>query len=719
MQKKLLLGITGLALLFGFVLAACDTNLTGGVNVKDDLNSIPGPALHEPIVADGLIVLSWNSVTNASGYRIVRKDLTTNETTVLTDKMVSSGGQSLSYADCVSWTNQLVDDRDYEYTVISLNESGINRAAGDTVILSGESKKRVKAKVPASITVAAPVFQVRSYIDASGADKLLVTIDSKPNLSYRVAYAYGADQIVQDLSILNTNATGGGLFGQKAKAEFPLIGGKNTVTVQAGFVGGADYYPATAKGSQAEENEFTSLPAVSNFNVNRTGEAVEFTWADIVGADPASWAIYKVKTSALSSDFTTQNVKVLSDWTAVATIAPPEKGTSGWTAYERAPALDGFYTYALIATIGTQKSRPATSALGGVGPYTPSQSVLAAAVTSDGKVQLTWQAALQGASYELSYAEVISATPGSSPSVSNYVPQEAFKAVIGTALAVPDTYYPQGRAVVLHEPASAKSYAYKLVVTKGGVKSSESVQVVAQAPYTQFVSFSVANSSSSMNSSTEPVMLNADEIRLRVTNTWGAGGTNQDASAYSFQVYYRLADNPQSTYQAFGSAVNYAAADFYKDVTVTGLTIGRQYQFKVVVADRENSNNGETSGSAAGYNASLPNGTASYYTTAQTSDPQFPDRSLQLPSTTSNGLAGLRVKVEYPTASGTSTADLTVKALNYGGPSYYQHAYYIQLPNDVITGWTSGTSYPVTVLEYLDPIQNSYNPPTYNNVYGN
>jgi hypothetical protein len=742
MQKKLLLGVTGLALLFVFVLAACDTNLTGGFSTKEDLNSVPGPALNDPLVEDGLIVLSWNSVTNASGYRIVRKDLTTNETKVLTDKMVSSGGTSLSYADIVSWTNQLVDGQEYEYTVISLNESGINRAAGDTVILSGESKKRVTAKVPASITVEAPVFEVRPYKGADGADKLLVIIDSKPNLAYRVAYAYSVnpvsnEQLVQDLSILNPAATGGGFFGEKVTAEFPLIGGKNTVTVQVGFASGASYYPATNKTAKLEENEFTSLPAVSGFNATRTGEAVKFTWDDILGADPASWKIYKVKTSGPSSNFSEPNIKVLSEWSLVAFTSQPEKSANSagtgyeWTAYESAPPLEGCYTYALIATIGTQKSRPATDALGGLGPIQPSSATLTATVAPDGKIQLTWEAALQGEKYELSYAPVISATPGIAPSPTNYVPQAAFAPVLDSGIEVPEASYPQGRAVVFHEPAKGKSYAYKLVVTKGGAKSQESVKVVAEAPYTASVSFSLSVSAPNNPASTQH-LLNADEIRLRVVNEWGAGAANtgQDLNAYTFQVYYRLFNAPQSTYQAFGSPVSYAATDEEKYVTVTGLEIGRQYQFKVVVTDRENSSyQREITDYAAGYSTSLNQyGSVSYYTTAQTgANFPFPERSLVVPASgAGNGLKGLRVKVEYPStaAGGTSTADLEIQVLNYnvntgitGVTPSWQHRFYIQLPNNV--SWTAGNYQSVEMKEYLYPIQYSNTPITYSNVYGN
>jgi hypothetical protein len=349
---------------------------------------------------------------------------------------------------------------------------------------------------------------------------------------------------------------------------------------------------------------------------------------------------------------------------------------------------------------------------------------LTARVTPDGRIQLTWEAALQGEKYELSYAPVISATPGTAPSASDYVPQEAFKPVFNSGLEVPEAKYPQGRAVVLDGPDRGKSYAYKLVVTKGGAKSSESVKVVAEAPYTTSVSFSLSVSAP-VSASTEH-LLNADEIRLRVVNEWGAGGTGLDSNAYTFQVYYRVYDNPQSTYQAFGSPVSYAATDEDKYVTVTGLTIGRQYQFKVVVSGYENSNiyQRETTGYAAGYNVTFPPYASGYYTAERTTDPRLPARSLRLYGG-GNGLAGRRVKVEYPSTatSGTSIAELTVEVKDYnsGTDAYpsWQHVYYIQLPANVITGWDSTTYHTVTVLEHVQPISNDSTPFTYNNVYGN
>jgi hypothetical protein len=671
MQKKLLLGITGLALLFGFVLAACDTKLTGGFSTKDNLNSVPGPALREPAVYPGVIALAWDSVTNANGYRIVRRDTETGETKVLKDLMVDTdfiGQDALGYADIVGWENQLVHDRNYEYRVISLNSNGINKTAGEVVVLSGESTVTVTANVPARsaftfdlTTGDTNVNIVSEAIISNNSDKLLVTLDTVPYLFYSVAYLTRDAVVVRNLS--SAQSKDGAHFAGKQAVTFPLFGGVNTVKVTAQFIGDATAsvpYYNTTKGAPHETGNlaYTTLNTVSRFNSVRAGKDVRFTWQPVTGAE--SYQIFKAETdqNALTSTYYT----VINDWEDVTTTIP-ELESGAYSAAERNVDTTKFYIYAIVATgSGTSaaKSPPSFACLDAVALPAPSFNVML--LTGDPeKVQVIWDGA-EGVTYTLFFAKAVWDTSG------NYVLQEAFKSI--NVPAAPLLHYVVD--VTSSTIVKRTEYAFKLVAEKDGQKS-ETIKALNTRAFASTVDFNLSH-----NTWTDTDGYNT----IRVDVSSGGNFTPVTGEKFTLKIYRRKADDPQSTFTPVKEELNFVP---YTNSTYTYLDTGTAalplvqdtaYVYRVEVSQGttvyKNTGIAEVEGvtpatpSSRSFFASSDSGTGGYPIATGVT---IPAKSLYFTSGSAiNGLVGAPVNVRY---NGSSVTSSSVQVKVDSGTFYY------------------------------------------------
>jgi len=466
-MKKLLLGVMGAALSFGLILTGCEQPTEYTVN--EGLASIPGPGNLEAKIHDGVIYLTWDSVANASGYRIVRKDNETGITKVLNDNMVNTGSGSLWHGDIVGWDNQLVHDRTYTYTVISLNTAGINKS-----VLSGESSVEATAQIPGRTAFSlgdAPVIAVEREPDANF---ILVTFPTKPNLRYDVSYVYGTGSIVAQLSGGPSGSESGGDLSNPTRAvRFPLIGGNNTVSVKASFVGDESYYNQTAVSTKTTGNlALSGLGNITGFNATRTGARVDFTWNNVSGA--TGYKIYKAQTGSYITTMA-DGITVQSNWIQISpTIGPVNENGTWKAAYsETGPASwSGNYIYVLIAEgANNNKSNPKFASVSegnfsapylnisppvwysGVGAQALYDVTISWYADGSDTYTLLYAQASVGYNYNSGEYDAVNSLEG------NYASLTIPPSVLGTSL----------RTVTVRLPYGGE-YAFKLVARRGGVE---------------------------------------------------------------------------------------------------------------------------------------------------------------------------------------------------------------------------------------------------------
>ncbi|MDR2535646.1 MAG: hypothetical protein LBD29_06395 [Treponema sp.] len=459
----------GAALSFGLILTGCEQPTEYTVN--EGLASIPGPGNLEAKIHDGVIYLTWDSVANASGYRIVRKDNETEITKVLNDNMVNTGSGSLWHGDIVGWDNQLVHDRTYTYTVISLNTAGINKS-----VLSGESSVEATAQIPGRTAFSlgdAPVIAVEREPDANF---ILVTFPTKPNLRYDVSYVYGTGSIVAQLTGGPSGSESGGDLSNPTRAvRFPLIGGNNTVSVKASFVGGENYYNQTAVTPKPADFVISGLDNITSFTAVRTGARVDFTWNNVSGA--TGYKIYKAQTSSFTGDPASMiaPITVQSNWIQISpTIGPVNENGTWKAAYsETGPASwSGNYIYVLIAEgANNNKSNPAFKSVSEADFNAPALNISPVWYSGVGAqalydVTISWDA--DGSdTYTLLYAQA--ASLGYNPSTGEYDVVNSLEGNYASLTIPPSVLGTSLRTVTVRLPYGGE-YAFKLVARRGGVE---------------------------------------------------------------------------------------------------------------------------------------------------------------------------------------------------------------------------------------------------------
>ena len=269
-MKKLLLGMTGLILSFTLVLVGCSDDNTTDLN----LGSIGNPDRLEATVIPGAVILTWDPVKDATGYRVVRRDNQTNGANAYV--LGTTTAQATFFADVRSFNNQLEDGIEYRYTVYSIPDTAKD-------VLEGQSSRNARAVVPPRTAPASTWDNIaitnfateRQMINVGGtmSERLVVRFDEVPAFQYTIRYNYGTGTIIQNLTSDQTTVSTIENTGRHRVVHFPLIAGTNTITVEARFgnstTTAGTYYTEVISRSETENLNRTLLNT-PNVSGNRT-----------------------------------------------------------------------------------------------------------------------------------------------------------------------------------------------------------------------------------------------------------------------------------------------------------------------------------------------------------------------------------------------------------------------------------------------------------------
>ena len=474
MRKRTFVGLTGMVLLSVLFLPGCpqptDDTPPPPATLKLGKAGLVGKA------EEGVNYLWWDSLDSigANAWSMYRKDTVTQEISTLT---VTTNNNWNVASDVVDWNNQLIDGRVYEYTLYTSSTSGgaTTREKKDSVTLQA----RVPARDSFTIPLTDADIEVKKYSGASnGADMLLVSFPSQPNMRYQVAYTYGKDQtITKDFGNFaavwsDTSASpaasdlANNWFAPRRAANFPLIGGANSVAVKATFVGNDNtvngrYYD-TAKVVPIALDSYTAAPALAaptNFSATANINIIRYTWTH-EDLDVTDFELYRaeVNQSVPSPEdvSTNANITVTGDWEQVAladmygvtnTSTPAGKDWKAHTILTNAD-LAKYYVYVLFAKQGGYQSAPVWG--NSSKPSIPSVTLTATPVNAT--IQLKWDTA-DATTYKLEYAEVRHSTnPLTAEADSNNYELYGSYNLVNNESTVAATQYPQGKAVVNHAP---------------------------------------------------------------------------------------------------------------------------------------------------------------------------------------------------------------------------------------------------------------------------
>jgi hypothetical protein len=688
MKKKLLLGVTGLTLLFSLTLVGCPQPS----DPEPEKTLVVGAGGLIARAEDGVNYIWWNSPKGSGGigstWGIYRRDTVTQELKNLNTASVTQTSSWYAVADAVDWDNQLINGRKYEYTVWA-GASGSEKT---------EDKITIQARVPArtpglTFELTADDIDVQQFKSTSGdGDMLLVTFPNQPNLTYEVSYTYGKKaEMIRDFGGFAMSDSSGldNWFAPVRAATFPLIGGTNTIAVKATFVGnkstasayGRYYAEAPEVYTQTTFTTAPELAAVTNFTASQTQDTVRFTWnsSDLTVSD---FEVYKVEVNQYFSDVNDPgngiSIPATGDWRTVplgksltGILGGPEKK---WQAYETVTAQEKFYVYAVVAKKGDAKSSPIYATAQKLNVASPDNFNLQVV---NNQVQLTWTAKT-GYTYKLESAQVKSKKgPGYeadyfSEDNNDYELVTDYQNVSQTPGIV------QNAAVVFHAPAVNKNHIYRLTPVLNGVEGKPVYKIINQQNWATVVYFSPVQDPS------HPEDL-ANTIRLRLRDP-STGTRSFDRRDYIIELYYRETTNPQTTFkQVPGSVPGLTSADWSSGGSIinwtylhTSLDLSKQYEYKVVAkVGTQEIYAGDDYGTLTGtsvpispivYGQDIRSGT--YYSTAASG---YPANSLEL---IGNNLSGLQVLVSY---SGGTSVSAIIGSAGSG-------RYYITPPTTLATG---------------------------------
>jgi len=671
-------GITAILLLF--VLAGCtdiptDYTLTN-INPLAELSA---PQMETPIVMDGVVILQWQPVKDASGYRIVRRDTVTG-TSVERQATTSN----LYYIDTVSYGNQMVDARKYEYSIISLSNA-------NTAIQNGIAKVEATAKIPANFTpvigdITATLYKSTNNNTDIG-DRILVTFPNAANQKYQVVYSYGQNAIVRDFEVTfdGSNNTTGNWYDPVKTVTFPAIGGTNSVTVKAWFTGSQDYYSESAVKTYSVPSVVlaATLNAVSNFTASRQQGGVSLTWSNVPNA--TSYSIYRAVISNNSSTpIITANssvVTVTGDWVAVTATPEYVNSSSRWQAFDAQTSGSSYFIYAIIANgANSAKSSSASYAAAQTFNGVNASSFLVTTKTSnDQHVQVTWDRK-DGETYKLEYAKVKNrSNENQEAELYNYELAGAY-----TAAPLTPANYLQGKAVVdLTTLAIGSNYIFKLTTTVAGVDQTQ-VALLKGGAFNGLAYFNLIRSDPPAPQAAASLILNLSSVSGYYAN-----------KAYSgIELYRREVGSGQATNYVKLTlptaqqtiAANSLSGWEYQD---TDVSVTKQYSYKIVVA-------GIPAVSSSGEVQVVPYGRDAYVSTIgqyrAAADPigtaSFPAKSLEVSG--SKDIGGLTVTIRYVASVNAAsqpvyaTADLPITRITdttvASNPQYY---YYVVMPTFV------------------------------------
>ena len=641
MRKRTYVGLTGMVLLSGLILLGCPQPSGDPAPEKTLIIGEEGLIAK---VEEGVNYLWWNSPEGlATGWGVYRRD-TITETLANLSSTIATNGRWKTVVDAAGWDNQLIDGRVYEYNLYSGSE------ILDTVTL--------KAKVPAqegfTIALAAGDIQVKRYqASSSGADMLLVTFPNQPNLRYEVKYTYGQNQTITrefgNFSISSTELADYWFAPQRA-AAFPLLGGANTIAVKATFVNNdnanGNYYDKTEIVSKALE-PYTAAPVLArpdaaNFTITEASGLTRFEW-DYDDPSVTEFEILKAEVNKSIGNLSNpSNISVIGNWTEVRLngLGSTGSGPAQWSAHEVVTDHTKYYVYALFAKDGENRSPPAyaqvSASLTVPGLTSFTAAVLSPAGANPSRVQLTWDAAAD-TQYSLEFAEARSkAQPGLvEASLTDYELVTPYAPVNGNAL-VPESSYPQGKAVVFHNAPEQKNYIYRLTPVVNGIAGTPSRQIVNSQLYSTVVYLTPYQITLSGD------IAKSIRVNLNTSSTYFG-----DDRRYAITLYRREVSDPQSTFTQVTTATitddNKTTWDYYDK---TNVDIQKQYEYKVV-ASGYGSSAGTGSISSlrpAGYSGLFTGSSINtfYQTGGTTGGFSYPANAVIIPG---NNLEGLSVQV--------------------------------------------------------------------------
>jgi len=360
MLKRVLGSVTPVMLGLSLVLGGCTIPSDVDISMGEKVPAIDAAGDVKAVAYPGIIQVSWDSSKDAKSYDVYRRTYRDEEESVnYEDKFLANipVGGNLFYNDIVSYTNQLRDGWEYEYTIVANSGQSTNGRAisHDDVVLNASARSnRVTAAIPARGTkLANPVLTLESYtgLQYNDAGMLVASWPKAPGAVYELTFEYkGNDDVGSATSSItykddsNTNPVNFALdplgyyqfpyaFISSSESSF----GK--VEIRATF--GTDYYLPSDIVEKAPDATPTrpSGPAYSvdaGFDAAfvRTGEGVanysvgyvDLTWNTITGVAAATgYKVYKAELDNFGA--------VISSWTPVA--GTPTSYFSGTTSKQR------------------------------------------------------------------------------------------------------------------------------------------------------------------------------------------------------------------------------------------------------------------------------------------------------------------------------------------------------------------------------------------------
>jgi hypothetical protein len=510
MQKRILWGAAALVLLLVFAGCSQPTDFTySGASPGN-----PG-SLRADNTYDGLVLLTWTPVINVSGYEVYRYDTVDKTPAKLLAKLDRG---ATFYADFVGENNQLVDGRNYEYTVVALNSLVDTTGATQTALpaKNGSSKTSAKPKIPAKGSELSADLDVTVSEDG---DFVLVTINNgQPNLGYWVNYQYGDNQFVFESAKLaswqaqpdeeetNGLATGENdwIFEKTKYIRFLKVGGDSTVTVgyyfagnQNGWLGGY-YGGGVSKTETVSYSVGASLSDITALTITRKPDYALLEWTYIPGA--TGYEIYKAQVSAppefgnLGGDI---KITFISPWVKVDTSTPEQNSATTVLAKETLTSASGRYVYAVKAVGDGGASSNFFYAYELAYDYRTPQIVVNPRGDDSTKAEIKWGLGVpnnantilseEGATYSLQRLKVKATSYSGTPTLSNFEVDGEWETV---SIATLD--YVLDFAVVLDSPLVGESYIYRLTATRYGLSAEPTFDILNTGNFTKKTNFSVA-----------------------------------------------------------------------------------------------------------------------------------------------------------------------------------------------------------------------------------
>ncbi|MDR1220978.1 MAG: hypothetical protein LBK73_15410 [Treponema sp.] len=493
MKKALYLSVAAVSL-FAMIFAGCDG---GSQVISNDYEPISAPKNLKATAQPGINVITWDVVKDAKdGYEVTRKDTVTGE-------VKTFAPTTPYYADKVGFTNPLVNERKYTYTVVAKSGSDLR---------NGEATTDVTAVIPgrdAADVVAAPVDIAFKPIVYGGQDKLEVTWTGDANLNYSVYYVYSDGTVPLVYNLYPIEGT------SLKRQTIPFMGGDTTVKITVKW-DEQEYYKS-AEGSKTFTGTGSRLPGAYDFKVTPAATGIyTLTWTAIDGAD--AYDIWRAELISGSIEFTEwkEGVKfdgyeaawpgaTLGEWKSIDTASKKKDGNV-YTLTDSVDDTSKRYIYGIVAknTESEAKSGLATKITDAIVQNiatTFSTSNIVQTKDAAGNPYLTINVDAQnGETLILERAEAVYATADATEPESI----GAYTAVSGGTNA--GTSY-----TWVDTPAIRASYRYKLTASKGGL-SSEKTAPVNTGAYTPFVNY--------ISASAAPVNVYSIQISLDATDAY-------------------------------------------------------------------------------------------------------------------------------------------------------------------------------------------------------